>query len=320
VLAAGLAALIVAAPSSVLGAASPKTGVVIVNVRMAYGTGTSTGTGMVLSSNGQVVTNNHVIRGAGSVRVTVPSTGRTYTATVAGYSVSKDIALLELNKAVGLQTVKTGNSSTVEVRDHVTTVGNAGGNGLRTKTGTVTGLGQSITVDDDGSPFTLVGLIETTAPLRPGDSGGPMLVRGRVIGMNAAASSSFMYEDGSEGYAIPIDRVLEIASQIDAGSSSSTVHVGPTAFLGVSLAPAGFRGEEEGALVRDVVSGSPAAKAGIGRGDLITRFAGKRVTSRATLRKLVLQYSPGQTVKIAWIDPYEGATSATVRLVAGPPQ
>ena len=241
-LAAGLAALIVAAPSSVLGAASPKTGVVIVNVRMAYGTGTSTGTGMVLSSNGQVVTNNHVIRGAGSVRVTVPSTGRTYTATVAGYSVSKDIALLELNKAVGLQTVKTGNSSTVEVRDHVTTVGNAGGNGLRTKTGTVTGLGQSITVDDDGSPFTLVGLIETTAPLRPGDSGGPMLVRGRVIGMNAAASSSFMYEDGSEGYAIPIDRVLEIASQIDAGSSSSTVHVGPTAFLGVSLAPAGFRG------------------------------------------------------------------------------
>ena len=84
------------------------TGVVLVNTRLAYGGGGGAGTGVVLTSSGTVLTNNHVIRGAGTVRVTVPSSGRTYTATVTGYSVSKDIALLELRDAQGLATVRTG--------------------------------------------------------------------------------------------------------------------------------------------------------------------------------------------------------------------
>ena len=287
-----LAVVLAASPSSLAAPSAATTGVVVVNTRLAYGGGGGAGTGVVLTSSGTVLTNNHVIRGAGTVRVTVPSSGRTYTATVAGYSVSKDIAVLELRDAQGLATVQTGNSNTVDVGDSVTAVGNAGGTGkLTTKRGKVTGLSESITVRNvDGEPFTLPGLIETTAPLRSGDSGGPLLAGDRVIGIDAAAGGGFFFRGSAQGYAIPINRALKIAGQIEAGRSSSTVHVGPTAFLGVGLQPASAVGDDvSGALVERVASGTPAAKAGIGANDLITSFAGKPVSSPASLRKLVLQ-------------------------------
>ena len=315
--------MVLATSSSTLAAPSrTTTGVVVVNTRLAYGGGGGAGTGIVLTSSGTVLTNNHVIRGAGSIRVTVPSSGRSYTATVSGYSVSKDVALLKLRDAQGLATVRTGNSNAVEVGDRVTAVGNAGGTGkLTTKSGRVTGLGQSITISNEGDLFTLPGLIETTAPLRSGDSGGPLLSGERVIGIDAAASGDVFFRGSGQGYAIPINRALKIAGQIDAGRRSSTVHVGPTAFLGVALRRASDAGEDvAGAVVDRTASGTPADRAGIGANDSITSFAGKRVSSPASLRKLVLQASPGKTVRITWLDPAAGKTSATVRLVAGPPQ
>lgn len=316
-----LAAVLAASPFSLAAPSAATTGVVIVNTRIAYGAGGGAGTGIVLTSSGTVLTNNHVIRGAGTIRVTVPSSGRSYTATVAGYSVSKDIAVLELSDAQGLATVRTGNSNTVEVGDRVTAVGNGGGAGLTTKGGRVTGLGQSITISSDGEPFTMPGLIETTTPLRSGDSGGPLLSGGRVIGIDSAASGGFLFRGSAQGYAIPINRALKIAGQIEAGRRSSTVHVGPTAFLGVSLARANDGDEDvPGALVEGVLPGLPAARAGIGANDLITSFAGKRVSSAASLRNLVVQASPGATVRVSWIDPSGRKTTAAVRLVAGPPQ
>lgn len=315
-----LAAVLAASSSTLAAPSAATTGVVVVNTRLAYGGGAGAATGIVLTSSGTVLTNNHVIRGAGSIRVTVPSSGRTYTATVAGYSVSKDIALLELRNAHGLETVQTGNSTTVGIGDRVTAVGNGGGTGLTVKRGRVTGLGQSITISGDVGPFTLPGLIETTTPLRFGDSGGPLLSGGRVIGLDAAASGGAYFRGSGQGYAIPINRVLKIAGQIEAGRRSSTVHVGPTAFLGVALSAGDGDEEVAGALVERVASGTPAHRAGIGANDLITSFAGKRVTSPASLKNLVLQASPGNTVRVTWIDPAAGKTTATVRLVAGPPQ
>ena len=119
-------------------------------------------------------------------------------ATVAGYSISKDIALLRLRNARGLQTALIGESSGLEVGGRVTAVGNAGGTGtLTVKAGRLTGLGRSITIDgEDGSSTRLTNLIQTSAPLRPGDSGGPLLSNGRVIGIDAAASTSLRYPDG----------------------------------------------------------------------------------------------------------------------------
>jgi S1-C subfamily serine protease len=299
-----------------------KTGVVTVKVRFATG-GAGAGTGIVLTSSGEVLTNNHVIRGARSIRVTVPSTGRTYSATVEGYSIARDVALLDLQGAQGLSTATLGDSSDVRVGDSVVTVGNAGGTGLTVKSGRVVRLNRSITVsDDDGTEARLSGLIETTAPLRPGDSGGPMLLDGEVVGMDAAASSTVAFRTtGGEGYAIPIDTVLRIAQQIQVGRRTSNVHIGPTAFLGVSLGDGGGLGSSTtGAVVQGVSDGSPAAKAGLGSGDVITSVAGRRVRSAAALRAIIVRLSPGQLVRVVWVDPFEGATSARVRLASGPPQ
>jgi len=299
-----------------------RAGVVVVNTSLAGG-GAAAGTGIALSSSGEVVTNNHVIRGATSIRVTVPSTGRTYAATVAGYSMSEDIALLMLRNAHGLTTASVGNSNSIKVGDQVTAVGNAGGAGvLSTKTGKLVGLQRAITVsDDEGGSSRLTGLIETSAPLQPGDSGGPLLSHGQVVGIDAAASSSFSFRGSGEGFAIPIDTAIDIAKQIDARHASSVVHIGPTAFLGVGLGQTGYNGQATtGAIVEYVASGSPADKAGLAAQDLITSFAGHRVTSPRNLRNLVLRLSPGRIVKLTWIDQYTGSNSATVRLVSGPPQ
>src|SRR5262249_35866142 len=151
-----------------------------------------------LSSSGRVLTNNHVIRGATAIRVAVG--GRAYSAAVVGYSVSKDVALLQLKSAHGLATASIGSSAHLHVGSALTAVGNAGGSGdLVTVTGRLTGLGRAITVrDDQGSATRLTSLIETNAPLVPGDSGGPLLQGGRVIAMDTAASGRY----ANDGYAI----------------------------------------------------------------------------------------------------------------------
>ena len=187
----------------------------------------------------------------------------------------------------------------------------------------MTALGRAITVSDDaGGASRLTGLIATNARLVPGDSGGPLLRQGRVVGIDAAASRDFRFQgSGSRGFAIPIDTAVDIASQIETGQRSVTVHIGPTAFLGVGLQPSGSLGQDvRGAIVQSVVPGSPADTVGINPQDVITSFGGQRVSSSAKLRSLVLQVSPGRVQRLVWIDPYGGTNRATVRPVAGPPQ
>jgi S1-C subfamily serine protease len=298
---------------------SPRAGVVVVETNLAFTGDAAAGTGIVLTSSGEVVTNNHVIRGATTIRVTDVSTRRSYAAHVVGYSVSKDVAVLKLVNAHGLTTATIGDSSNVFNGESVTAVGNAGGTGsLTVVTGRVTGLGQAITVSDDqGGSNRLTGMIETSAPLQPGDSGGPLLANGRVIGLDAAAGSSGY--SGREGYAIPVNTVVSLAGQIEAGHKSSTVHVGPTAFLGVLLDSSSGQ-DVPGASVRDVVSGSAADRAGLGGGDTITGLAGRTITTPTSLQKAVLQLSPGKPVLLRWTDGYGYGRSATIRPAAGPPQ
>ena len=303
-------------------------GVVDVNTNLGYQDVAAAGTGMVLTSTGEVLTNNHVIRGATTVRVTSPATGRTYAATVVGYDVSADVAVLSLRGASGLQTVTLGDSDTLKRGEAVTAVGNAGGAGgapAVTK-GTITGLGRTITAsDEDGSAEQLLDLIETNAGLQPGDSGGPLLDgAGRIIGMDTAASNSFFLQPGSNGgYAIPINNALAIARQITAGRASSTVHIGRTGFLGVDVQPSGYyQGEAytAGALIVGIVPASPAERAGLSVGDVITSLAGHRITSAATLTRIVLSNPPGRKVKVSWVDGAGNSSTATLTLASGPPQ
>jgi len=302
-------------------ASSPRTGVVVVNTHLAFDQSAAAGTGIVLSGSGLVLTNNHVIRGSSTIHVTDPSDGLTFSARVLGYSVSKDIALLQIEHPRRLHPARLGNSSTARIGQSVTAVGNAGGTGsLSVVTGRVTGLGRAISVgDDQGSSSRLVGLIETSAPLQPGDSGGPLLAGGRVIGIDAAASGMSGFDE-ADGFAIPINTALGIARQVESGRRTSTVHVGPTAFLGVGLAPPDYPGDSQGAIVKVVYPRATADRAGIEVGDVITRLGGRLIDSAARLHNVILQLVPGKPVRLAWTDTSGSTRTATVRLTAGPPQ
>src|SRR6201996_946715 len=173
-------------------------GLVDVKATLGDQDATSLGTGIVLTSNGEILTNNHVINGATSVSVTDIGNGKTYKATVVGYNESSDIAVLQLSGASGLTVASTGDSSSVNVGDGVVGLGNAGGVGgtPSVASGAVTALNQSITASDEGSGTSeqLTGLIETNADIQAGDSGGRLVnAHGEIIGIDTAASSSYQF-------------------------------------------------------------------------------------------------------------------------------
>lgn len=298
-------------------------GVVVIETELG-GAGQGEGTGMVLTSSGEVLTNNHVIRGSTTIKIVVPGTGRSYTAKVLGYSVSKDVALLKASGGSNLKTVSLGNSSMVRVGQRVTATGNAGGSGtLTSSSGRITALARTITVsDNDGVGQRLTGLVETSAELEPGDSGGPLFnAAHKVIGMNTAASVGYVFRGSrdADGYAIPVNTVITIAKQIEAGKGSATVHVGATAFLGVSVASDDIVGS--GAVIAGVVEGGAASAAGLAPGDIITSVDGHPVSSSATLRSVLLLEKPGARVSVTYLDVTTGASrSVFVKLGSGPPQ
>jgi S1-C subfamily serine protease len=298
-----------------------------------YQGATSAGTGIVLTSNGEILTNNHVISGATSIKVTDVGNGKTYTATVVGYDASDDVAVLQLKDASGLTVASLGNSSTVSTGDAVTALGNAGGKGgtPSVASGTATALNQSITASDEMSGFSeqLTGLIQTNANIQPGDSGGALVnAYGQVIGMNTAASSSYQFQGQSgqsgqeQAYAIPISKAVSIADEIEAGNGSSTVHIGATAFLGVGVSSSsssfGGSGSSGGAIVSQVVSGSAAAKAGLAAGDEITSVAGQSISSAVDVAHTLVKHHPGDSISISWVDQSGQSHTATVALATGP--
>jgi S1-C subfamily serine protease len=302
-------------------AAKVDPGVVDITTRLGFTGGEAAGTGMVLNSSGYVLTNNHVVNGATSISVTDVGNGQTYNATVVGTDKTQDIAVLKLVGASGLKTVSIGNSSNVSVGSPVTAVGNAGGVGgtPSVAAGRVTALNQSITASDqsDNSSEQLTGLIQIDASLQPGDSGGPLVnSQGVVVGIDTAASAGFQFQSGSsQGFAIPINQAMSIARQIMAGQSSSTVHIGPTALIGVIVQNSPQGG---GAQVATVETGSPADQAGLVTGDVINSLAGKTVDSANTLSSLMQQHHPGQKVQLGWLDTSGHQQTATVQLATGP--
>jgi S1-C subfamily serine protease len=297
---------------------SPTKGVVLINTNLALQNAAAAGTGIVLTRDGEVATNNHVIRGATTIRVIIPATRRTYAATVLGYDIVDDVALLKLQGASGLSTATKGNSATLKIGQAARAVGNANGGGrLVITTGRVTALGRSINVQDDsGDVARLTGLIQTSARLVPGDSGGPLLdSANRVIGIDAAGSPSFEFNTSAPGYAIPINRGLTITKQIELQRSSATVHVGATAFIGLSLAQSA-----EGVAIGSIVPNSPAANAGLQEGDAITALDGAQVTSFEDVRDFLFGKHPGDSVTISYTDTLGNQTSVTLVLASGPPQ
>jgi S1-C subfamily serine protease len=310
-------------------------GLVDVNTTVDYGADEAAGTGMVLTPSGEVLTNNHVIEGATTIRVTDVGNGKTYPATVVGYSIAHDVAVLQLTGASGLQTVTTAGSA-ASAGEEVVGIGNAGGTGGTPSYagGAVTATGQSITASDDltGTSEHLTGMIETSADIEAGDSGGPLVnAAGQVIGMDTAGSDTFQFasQSGGTGFAIPIGTATSIAAQITAGHASTTVHVGPTAFLGVQLGQAsggfgsgygdGSPAAASGVQISGVVSGSPAAGSGLAAGDVISAVASHRVSSQGTLQTVMVNdVRPGEQVTVQYTGTTGAQHSASVVLTSGP--
>ena len=294
----------------------------------------SAGTGLVLTPSGEVLTNNHVIKGATAIKVRDIGNGRTYPAKVVGYDQSRDIAVLQLQGASGLQTAALGDSSTAKVGDKVVALGNALGKGgtPAVAVGHIAGLNASIVASDEGAGTSerLTGLIHHNAPIQPGDSGGPLVSNtGKVIGIDTAASAStgfqFQTNTRTQAFAIPINGAVALAQQIEAGQASDTVHIGPTGLLGVGVMSAGQAASSgisagSGAVVEQALPNTPAAGAGITSGDVIVAAGGRTVTSPAGLQAALERFHPGNSVNITWQDQSGQTHSATVVLANGPAQ
>jgi S1-C subfamily serine protease len=297
--------------------AAEKVGVVTINTELNYtSSDQAAGTGMIISSNGLILTNNHVVEGSTSISVTVESTDKTYTATVVGTNATQDVAVLKLADASGLSTVKFDASEKVAVGDAVHSVGNAEGTGdLVTATGTVSAVDQNLTVGSEESAAgeNLTGLIQLDSDVVSGDSGGPLFDKdGEVIGIVTAASSGTA---NVTGYAINIAQVLSVAKHIEAGQASSEIVIGYPAFLGVEI---GSTATTTGVPVSGVIDGMPAATAGITEGSTITSVNGTAVTTADGLSAIIQQQKVGSRVTIAWTDATGIAHSSIVTLAAGP--
>lgn len=315
--------------------AAEEVGVVDITSQLTYAQAESAGTGLVLTSDGEILTNNHVVEDATSISVTVVATGAQYTATVVGTDATDDIAVLQLGNASGLSTANLDTSADVAVGDAVTGVGNAGGTGgtPSASPGTVTALDQTITTQAEQTAVseTLNGLIQTDADIQAGDSGGPLFNSAdQVIGIDTAAAQG----GATEGYAIPIQNALTIAGEITSGQASSTVTIGYPAFLGVEVASSdsaasgsGYGsfgssgtapGSVGGATISGVVSGGPAESAGLAAGDTITAVNGTTIDSAQALTTALAALHPGDSVSVSWTDASGASHTAQVTLAQGP--
>ncbi|GIG36776.1 S1C family serine protease [Cellulomonas pakistanensis] len=300
-------------------------GVVLVDTVLGYQSAEAAGSGVVLTSDGLVVTNNHVVEGATEITVTIGTTGRTYVAEVVGTDATADVAVLQLQGASGLATAALDDDGDLAVGDGVTAVGNAEGGGvLLAAGGTVTALDQDITTQAEGASAgeSLTGLIQVDADVVSGDSGGALLDdEGEVVGITTAASSG---STDITGFAIPVGDALDVVTRIVAGQDTDTITLGYPAFLGVQLGTvpgvggaAGATGSS-GATIAGVIEGTPAAEAGLAAGDTVTAVDSTAVADADALSAALADHAPGDQVTLTWTTADGTARTATVILIAGP--
>lgn len=311
--------------------------VVDVNSTLQYSNESAEGTGMVISADGLILTNNHVINQATSITATLVTSGKTYKADLVGYDATNDVALLRLEGASGLKTITIGDSDKVKLNDPVLAIGNAQGRGglPATAQGVINAKNRTIQASDSGarSSETLHGMLQTDAPIQEGDSGGPLVnSAGAVIGMDTAANSAggFSQQQSTTGFAIPINTALSIARQISSGHASATVHIGAAGFMGINAAnsaqgcqqsSSGFGGSggsvgtsSPGAVICYVYPRTPADDAGLVGGDVITAVNGTTITSSDNLTTALANKHPGDKLTIKFIDQHGSPQSTTVTL------
>lgn len=311
---------------------SESTGIVLIETVLGYEDAAAAGTGMVVSGDGLVLTNNHVVAGSTQISATIASTGETYTAKVVGTDATHDVALLQLQGVSGLDTITIDQDDTADTGDPVTAVGNAYGGGVvMAADGTITKLDSTVTTAAEGAAQgeTLDGVIQIAAQVVSGDSGGALLdADGEVIGMTTAASSGTA---DITGFAIPIESALTLAQQMANGDESGSVSIGYPAFLGIGIGQSATRGsdsrysgygqqtvEGSGVRVGGVFEGTPAERAGLAAGDTITAVDGAALKDETSLSTILASHEPGDSVTVTWVDTTGDTHSESVTLIAGP--
>jgi S1-C subfamily serine protease len=273
---------------------------------------------MIVTPSGEVLTNNHVVDGSISITVTIAGRSGNYSAHVIGVSTTNDIALLQIVGGVsGLPTVTLADTSNLKVGDPVVAIGNAlgqGGSPSATQ-GQITAIDQTITASEGGGKAeTLDGLIQSDATISPGDSGGALVnSAGQVIGMiTAGEATGFRSSTSNVAYSITTNTALSVVNQIRVGQAGNGVFIGPVGYIGVGIKDQG------GAYVTAVQSGSPAQKAGITVGSLITAVGSTSVDSTATLGSALHVFKPGASVAVTWLDANNSSHTKTLTLTTGP--
>ena len=264
------------------------------------------GTGILVSSDGYVMTNNHVIEGSNTVTV-VDSTGQQYTnVTVIGRDPLNDVAFLKINSNTTFTPATLGNSSTVRIGQSVVAIGNALGQYSNTVTsGIISGLNRPVTADSgNGQTESLTDLIQTDASINPGNSGGPLLnMSGQVIGINTAIAQ----DANGIGFSIPINSTKGVLEGVLQTGKVSRAFLGVN-YLSVTpdVATQYKLTVKDGAYVYNangaaVSPGSPADKAGIKAGDVITKVNSDTVGQQGSLSSIIGQYKPGDTVTMTYV-------------------
>jgi S1-C subfamily serine protease len=279
------------------------------------------GTGMIIGTTGEVITNNHVISGATAITVTLYGQTAALPATLVGADPSSDTALLKIKSPpTNLQPVTFGDSTKLEVGDAVIAIGNALGLSAGTPTvtsGIVSATGRTVQAGDEngGAGETLQNMIQTDAAINSGNSGGPLVdSAGQVVGMDTAVASSSSGNAPAQniGFAIPSSTIQGLVATLRAGGTAGKAK----AYLGVEVTDETTQEQQAyglvpatGALVVSVVSGSPADNAGIRTGDVIVAFNSKAVTSAQGLTNDVQGSPSGKSVKLTL---YRGQQKLTV--------
>ena len=275
-------------------------------------TAQSLGSGFVWSSDGTIITNNHVVEGASAISVNF-NDGSKLPAQLIGVDADIDVAVLRVS-AKNLATAPIGTSSDLMIGETVVAVGNPFGLSGSVTTGVVSALGRSVPSKEQGRTFT--DFIQTDASINPGNSGGPLLnIEGKVIGINTAIYANAQ----GIGFAIPVDRAKKVVQDILRYGQVRNAWIGAvTSTLTPEEAKRTGAQARSGALVSRVFAGSPAAAAGLQQGDVITAVEGHAVDSRESFSTLTATANPGQSIALTVVR--GGGTRAVTVRAAEPPR
>jgi putative serine protease PepD len=261
---------------------------VTTNASSGFGSAQAEGSGWVYDSNGDIVTNQHVVDSAQSIKVTFWN-GKTYDAHVVGTDQTSDLAVIKVDAPASMiHPLQVGDSSALRVGDSVVAIGSPFGLEETVTSGIVSALHRSIS-SPGSQPFTISDSIQTDAAINHGNSGGPLLnTAGEVVGVNSQIRSDSTGNEGV-GFAIPSNTVRSVVTQLI--STGKAQH----AFLGVTI-----DSTANDALIAGVRPGTPAAKAGLKKGDVVTSLGGHQISSPDELASIINSYKPGDSVKITY--------------------